>query len=277
MKKTKTKKTRQAKTEEKIDKSPRVFQNDKIGYELDIQERYDLTEKQKQLIEIIEDKHTKVVFVQGPAGTSKTFTAVYAALKLMNKKAISDIVYVRSIAESASKSLGSLPGEANDKMAPFLMPLKDKVEELIPRQQVLALEKEERLQGIPVNYLRGASMNAKVIIVDEAQNLNKKELVTTLTRIGKYSKFIILGDANQSDIRDSGFMALFDLFNDDISKNQGIHCFSFTREDIVRSGILKYIVERVEGSYISPVKSSAPEKYVPLTTDWYPGPDTNCS
>lgn len=265
MKKTKIKKTKTASTDTKIDKSPRVFQNDKIGFELDIQERYDLTAKQKELIDIIEDKRTRVVFVQGPAGTSKTFTAVYAALKLMNKKTISDIVYVRSIAESASKSLGSLPGEADDKMAPFLMPLRDKIEELIPRQQALALEKEERLQGIPVNYLRGASMNAKFIIIDEAQNLNKKELVTALTRIGKYSKFIILGDANQSDIRDSGFVELFKLFDDEISREQGIHSFSFTREDIVRSGILKYIVERIEGGYIPPVKSSVP--FVPVAVN----------
>ncbi len=255
MKKT-NKKPKSAEKLNKTDKSPRVFQNDKIGFELDIQERTDLIPKQKELIELIEDKHTKVVFVQGPAGTSKTFTAVYAALKLMNKKAISDILYVRSIAESASKSLGSLPGEADEKMSPFLMPLRDKIDELLPKQQAVALEKEKRIQGIPVNYLRGASINAKVVIIDEAQNLNKKELVTALTRIGKYSKFIILGDANQSDIKDSGFMGLFDLFNDSESAAEGIHCFAFTREDIVRSGILKFIVEKIEGGYVPPVKSS---------------------
>jgi phosphate starvation-inducible PhoH-like protein len=253
-KKPKTKILDSAKKES--DTSPRVFQRDSIDFQLNIRERNDLLPKQQELIDIIEDKNTKVVFVKGPAGTSKTFTAIYAALKLMNKKTISDVVYVRTIAESASKSLGSLPGEANEKMAPFLMPLMDKLEELLPKSDIDALKKQERIQGIPVNYLRGASINKKVVIIDEAQNLNRKELVTALTRIGKFSKFIILGDEYQSDIKDSGFIDMFDLFNDSDSKDQGIHSFSFTKNDIVRSGILKYIVERIEGTYTPPDRNS---------------------
>lgn len=252
-KRIKNKKIDSMKTE--VDKSPRVFQNDKIKFELSIYERTDLTQKQQELINIIEDKNTKVVFIQGPAGTSKSFTSIYAGLKLMNKKTISDIVYVRSIAESASKSLGSLPGEANDKMEPFLMPLRDKLEELLPKDQLNVLVKEGRIQGIPVNYLRGASINAKFVIADESQNFNFRELTTVITRIGKFSKFIILGDPLQSDINGhSGFMKMFDLFNSQSSRDQGIHCFSFTKEDIVRSGILKYIVEVIEGGYTPPVK-----------------------
>lgn len=244
------------------DMSPRVFQNEKLNFNLEIYERSDFTEKQKTLIDLIEDKNTRVVFIQGPAGTSKSFTSIYAGLKLMNKKTISDIVYVRSIAESASKSLGSLPGEANDKMEPFLMPLRDKLEELLPKNQIDALVKEERIQGIPVNYLRGASINAKFVVVDESQNLTFKELTTVITRIGKFSKFVILGDPLQSDINGhSGFMRMFDIFNNQASMEQGIHCFSFTKEDIVRSGILKYIVEVIEGTYTPP----KPESMFPET------------
>jgi len=231
----------------KPDTTPRVHQNSKIGFELQIIERNDFTPKQKELIDLIEDKSTRAVFIQGPAGTSKTFTAIYAGLRLMNRKSISDIVYVRSIAESASKSLGSLPGEANDKMEPFLMPLYDKLEELLPSNQLKQLVKEERIQGIPVNYLRGASINAKFVVIDEAQNLTFEEITTSITRIGKFSKFIIVGDPLQSDIgKKSGFMDMFDLFNDEESRSQGIHCFSFTRDDIVRSGVLKYIIEKIE-------------------------------
>lgn len=241
--------------EVKKDHSPKVYQKDKIKVELTIAERDDWTEKQKQLIQLIEDKKTKVVFIQGPAGTSKTFTSIYAGLQLMNKKSISDIVYVRSIAESASKSLGSLPGEANEKMLPFLMPLHDKLDELLPKNEINQLVKEERIQGIPINYLRGASLNAKFVIIDEAQNLDFKELTTAITRIGKYSKFIILGDPLQSDIHKSGFMTMFDLFNSPESAEQGIHSFSFGKEDIVRSGILKYIVEKIESRNNNLVKS----------------------
>jgi phosphate starvation-inducible protein PhoH and related proteins len=238
-------------TEKREDKSSRIPQRNKIDFNLNIYERNDLTGKQKQFIELVEDKKTRVVFVSGVAGTAKTFLSVYCGLRAMNKKQISDIVYIRSIIESASKSLGSLPGDEKMKLLPFMMPLYDKLEELLPNADINALTKQERVVGIPVNFLRGASYNAKFIIADEAANFSKKELITILTRLGEFSKLIICGDPNQSDINgSSGFMPMFDLFNDESSRENGIHCFSFTKEDIVRSGILKYIVEKLE--YVSP-------------------------
>jgi phosphate starvation-inducible protein PhoH len=95
-------------------------------------------------------------------------------------------------------------------------------------------------------------MNAQYIICDESQNFTFKELTTAITRLGKFSKIIILADPNQSDINGrSGFMPMFDLFNSEESKNQGIHCFSFTKDDIVRSGILRYISEKIENHNIN--------------------------
>lgn len=229
------------------DKSVVVPQKNKVEFKLNIFERNDLTEKQKELNDLILDKETKVVFINGPAGTSKTFCAIYCGLKLLNEKRISDIVYVRTIIESASKSLGSLPGEMGLKMEPFLMPLMDKMNEFLPADQTKRLIAEERVRGIPVNYLRGASLNAQYIICDESQNFTFKELTTAITRLGQFSKIIILADPNQSDINGkSGFMPMFDLFNTEESKSKGIHCFSFTKEDIVRSGILRYISEKIE-------------------------------
>lgn len=229
------------------DLSPKVHQRDKINYQLSIRERDDFTEKQIELINLIQDKKTQIVFLAGPAGTSKSFVSIYSGLKLLNKRSVSDIIYIRSIIESASKSLGSLPGDANLKLEPFLMPLFDKLEELLPKDEVDRLNKEERISGMPVNYLRGASLNAKFILVDEAQNLDFKELTTVITRLGKYSKLIVAGDPSQSDLNGkSGFMKMFDLFNDESSRDNGIHCFSFTKDDIVRSGILRYIIERIE-------------------------------
>lgn len=234
---------------QKKDKSPRVPQRDKIGWQMSINHRDDLTENQKKLLSLIEDKKTKIVFVNGPAGTSKTYISVLAGLIEMEKKHVSDILYIRSVIESASKSLGFLPGESEDKMEPYLRPLEDKLLELLPKGEVEALKKDDRIEGCPVNYLRGASFNARYVVVDEAQNLDVKELITVITRIGKYSKFIICGDPSQSDINGrSGFMKMFDLFNDESSREEGIHCFSFTKDDIVRSGVLKYIAERIENS-----------------------------
>jgi phosphate starvation-inducible PhoH-like protein len=238
------------KTKTKKDTSIYVPQRDKINFNLNIYEREDLTEKQKLLIDLILDKETKIVFISGPAGTSKTFCAVMAGLKLLNKRAVSDIVYVRTVVESSSVSIGALPGEIGTKLSPYLAPLYEKVEELIPRCEADKLKKDDRLQGIPVNFLRGKSANSQFWLLDEAQNANMKELITTLTRIGRHSKLIILGDPNQSDIYRQDFMKLYDLFNDEQSREQGIFCLSFNKDDIVRSGVVKYIVERVENGMI---------------------------
>lgn len=233
--------------DKKVDKSKHIHQASKLDWILNIKERGDLTNKQKELIDIILDKNTKIVFVNGPAGCSKTFLAVYCGLMLLNSKNVSNIVYVRTIIESASRSLGSLPGTESEKMEPFTLPLMDKLEEFLSIGEIKKLNAEKRIRGIPVNFLRGASMNAQYVIADEAQNFNFKELLTTISRLGEYSKLVFLMDPDQSDINGrSGALPMFDLFNTEESKKNGIHCFSFTKEDIVRSGILKFILERIE-------------------------------
>lgn len=229
------------------DHSPHVHQRERINFDLNIRTRSDLTDKQRQFIDLVMDKQTKLIFLDGPAGTSKTYISLYCGLILLQKRTLSDILYVRSIAESASKSLGSLPGDEKLKLMPFMMPLQDKLDELLPKGDSLKLAKEERVTCTPINYLRGSSFNARFILADESQNLDFKELTTLVTRLGMFSKMVVAGDKDQSDINGkSGFTKFYDLFNNDRSREQGIHCFSFTREDIVRSGILKYIVEVIE-------------------------------
>lgn len=229
------------------DESPFVFQRDKIRFDLSIRQRYNLTNKQKEFVDLVMDKKTRLVFVDGPAGCSKTYLTVLCGLMLLNKRAVSDILYIRSIIESASKSLGSLPGTTEDKLRPFLLPLAEKLDEMLVKSDTDRLIKEKRVDSLPVNYLRGASFNARFIIVDEGQNLNIKEMTTVITRLGEFSKMVICGDHLQSDINgQSSLMKFYDLFNDEMSREKGIHCFSFTKQDIVRSGILGYIVDRLE-------------------------------
>lgn len=228
------------------DRSPKIFQRGKIKEALSIRP-FDFSPKQQQLIDIVLSKDSKVIFINGPAGTGKTLLSVYCALELLNQKRISDVIFVRSIIESASKALGSLPGEAEAKFKPFLLPLEDKLEELLPRADIDYLFKDQRIHPVPINFLRGASYNAKVIIGEEAQNFTFKELTTLVTRIGEFSKFIVLGDDRQSDLNGrSGFRPMFDLFNNDESHANGIYTFEFTREDVKRSGVLKFILERLE-------------------------------
>lgn len=231
---------------EATDHSPKIFQRNKLKNPLTIRS-FDFTPKQKQLVDLILDKHTKIVFIDGPAGTTKSYCAAYCALQLLNQKRCSDIVYVRSIIESASKSLGSLPGEFGEKFKPFLLPLEDKLNELLPKGDIDLLFKDQRIQPIPINFLRGASYNAKVIWSEESQNFSFKELTTLITRLGEFSKLICVGDKMQSDLNGkSGFKTMFDLFKGEDCEKEGIFTFEFTKEDVLRSGVLKFILGKLE-------------------------------
>ena len=204
---------------------------------------FNLTDKQKSFAQIAFDKNTKIIFINGPAGSSKTFLAVYCALHMMNMNPKSELKYIRTIAESGERALGSLPGTVDEKFNPFMMPLYDKLDELISMPQSKYLETNGYIEALPINFLRGATWNDKIIIADESQNYSTKELVTLLTRIGEGTKMFICGDAMQSDIGNkSGFMRVYDIFNNKQSEERGIYCFQFDEEDIMRSEILKYIV-----------------------------------
>lgn len=188
-----------------------------------------------------------MVFIAGPAGTAKTFTSILAGLQLINEKKVSEIIYVRSAVESSDSKLGFLPGEMDEKMSPYIQPLVDKLEELLPRHDIEKLKKEERIHGFPINFLRGLNWNAKVIVADEAQNMTKKELITLVTRVGQFSKLYICGDPDQSDIGvKSGFSSMVNIFSDDESKENGIYTFRFTEEDIVRSELVKFILKKLK-------------------------------
>jgi phosphate starvation-inducible PhoH-like protein len=239
-------KTKRSETTREVkDTSPIIPQRDKIKNLLSIHQRQ-LNEKQKQFLELAMDKSTKIVFVSGPAGTSKTYMAIYAALTLLNQRRVSDLIYIRSAVESSEAKLGFLPGEAEDKMAPYLAPLLDKLIELLPKGDIDYLKKDGRVSSIPVGFLRGLNWNTKVIISDEAQNMTFKELFTLITRTGEFSKVFILGDPEQSDINGkSGFVRMMSYFDDEESKANGIQVFKFTDDDIVRSGLVQFIIKKV--------------------------------
>jgi phosphate starvation-inducible PhoH-like protein len=209
--------------------------------------KLEFSEKQQELLKIMFDRGTKIVFISGPAGTSKTFMAIYAAIQLFNMDNNYNISYVRTIIESADRGMGALPGNIDEKFDPFMMPLNDKMFELMSASDVKALDQQGVISAMPINYLRGASLNDKVVIADESQNFSVKELITLITRIGENTKMFICGDSMQSDINGkSGFNKLKELFNDDASAKQGIYNFEFDHKDIKRSEILKYIVKKLE-------------------------------
>jgi phosphate starvation-inducible PhoH-like protein len=227
------------------DTSPIVYQKGKLKSELHIRVRPDLTDKQKELLKLINDKECKMIFIRGSAGSSKTFCAIMAALQLLNEKKVSDLIYLRSIVESSDSHLGYLKGDIDQKVSVYLQALTDKLEELLPNNEIDMLLKEGRITGQPINFLRGINWNAKVIVADEIQNMTFKEITTLITRVGQFSKLFMLFDDSQSDIKNSGALQMMNKFNDEESRNNGIYTFEFNDDDIVRSELVKFIIKRL--------------------------------
>lgn len=207
------------------------------------------TDKQKTFFKYALNHDTKVMFVNGPAGTSKSLLAVYCGLQLLNMKAISDIMYLRSAVESSDSKLGYLPGSAEDKLRFYNMPFLDKLDELLPTTRAEKLEQEGRISMFPVNFARGMNWTNKCVILDEAQNSSIKEITTVLTRLGRGSRCFVLADPMQTDLRHrdaiGGFEKLYKAFADQQSQAMGIHTFEFDEDDIMRSELCKYIVKKV--------------------------------
>ena len=208
-----------------------------------------LTEKQKRFLALALHAETNIMFISGPAGSTKTYMAVYAALRHLSSDEELDMLYVRTVIESGEKGLGALPGGIEDKINPYMAPLEDKLIEMLPQNKTVRQEllNTGRIQAMPINYLRGASWKDKVVVADEAQNFTFKELTTLITRLGKNSKLFICGDFMQSDINGrTGYRRMFDIFKDEESSNKGVHAFSFNKDDILRSHLQRFIIARLE-------------------------------
>jgi len=232
----------------KQDKSPKILQRDKFKEEIKIRE-LNWTDKQKTFIDIALNKDVKMMFISGPAGSSKTLLSIYCALQLIKEKKVSDIMYIRSPVESSDSKIGYLPGDADEKLKYYNLPFADKLEELLSKQYIEALNNQGRLQNHPLSFVRGMSWNCKAIILDEAQNCTQKEIVTLMTRVGEFSKCFVLADPDQSDLGNGklgGFEKLQNIFGDEESKEKGIYSFHFTEDDIKRSDLVKFIVKKLK-------------------------------
>lgn len=208
---------------------------------------FKFTPKQQELIKTLQDPSTKVVIIEGVAGTSKTLVAVYCGLMALQREEFDKLLYIRSVIESAHKSLGFLPGDLDEKLQVWRAPLDDKLSELIEDKDIPPLVNSDKIEVVPINYVRGASWRDSYIIFDEFQNTLLSEAKTLLTRIGDGSKLILCGDSEQADIKDSGFNKIIEMFSDDESRKKGVVTFKFTEKDIVRSEIVKFIVDRFKG------------------------------
>lgn len=243
-----SKKDRAAKKAAKYFKEDNEIIKNNLFLNFKIDQKFHFNQNHKAFVDKALEDSTHILFCDGPAGSSKTYCAVYVALTMLKEKKIDEIIYIRSIVESATRKLGSLPGEVDEKFKPWSIPLIEKCDELVGKQLTNVLFDNEHIKSIPVNFLRGSTFANSVVIVDEAQNLEHSELVTILTRFGRNCKLFVIGDTQQSDIFDkSGFAKIMNAFNTDDSRNNGIHAFHFTEEDITRSKLLKFIVKVITG------------------------------
>lgn len=218
-----------------------------IDLDFTVTSKFELRPTHHSFVELMFRRDTNMVLVDGPAGSAKTYCAAYASLHMLRGRVIEEMVYIRSIIESASRTMGALPGEVEDKFHPWIIPLKEKLDELLDPGVSDNLFTREIVRALPVNYVRGLTFKDAAVIVDEAQNLTRSELTTIMTRFGEHSKMMIIGDTKQSDINGkSGFKYMFDRFNDEESEEHGIYCFKFTEADIMRSEILKFIVSKLD-------------------------------
>jgi phosphate starvation-inducible PhoH-like protein len=227
----------------KKDKSEFIFQNEKLKIELNIRD-FNWTEKQKAFIGIALDNKTNYIFCQAPAGVGKTLLSVYIGLKLLQEGKVRNIYFVRNPVESSSHGLGFLGGDFHAKMDPYVQPMMDHLNELLPSSQVKALLEAGFIQSIPVGFLKGRTFNSSLIIADEAEDFTVNDFRLIMGRLGKRSKMLLIGDSEQVNIKNTGFMKTFDVFNSPECEEIGIYCLSFGTEDIMRNKILGYVIER---------------------------------
>jgi phosphate starvation-inducible PhoH-like protein len=182
-----------------------------------------------------------ICFCVGPAGTGKTYLAIAEALRLVLSKTIRKLVLTRPVVE-AGENLGFLPGDLTQKINPYLRPLYDAMESLIPYETIRRMEETRAIEIAPLAYMRGRSLNDSMIILDEAQNTTKEQMKMFLTRIGQGARAIITGDITQIDLPkriDSGLLHGLSI----LSGIEGLHIAYLNTADVVRNPLIKKIIQ----------------------------------
>jgi len=202
------------------------------------------TRNQKKLIEASEDND--IVFAVGPAGTGKTYTAVALAVRALKNRAVKKIILTRPAVE-AGESLGFLPGDLKEKIDPYLRPLYDALDDMLPSEKLEHFMNTRVIEVAPLAFMRGRTLDNAFIILDEAQNCSTLQIKMFLTRLGPTAKCIITGDLSQVDLpfhQKSGLRRAIGI----LGELDGIETIYLDAEDVVRHRLVKAIIKAYEAS-----------------------------
>ena len=201
------------------------------------------TANQKKLMDAFQEND--MLFAIGPAGSGKTYTAIALAVRALKTKQVRKIILSRPAVEAGEK-LGFLPGDMKEKIDPYLQPLYDALEDMIPPLKLKEYIETKIIQIAPLAFMRGRTLNDAVIILDEAQNTTRPQIKMFLTRLGINGKMIITGDITQIDLphtQQSGLVHALRV----LRHIRGIGTVEFNKKDIVRHRLVQQIVEAYEG------------------------------
>ena len=200
------------------------------------------TPNQQTLVETIATHD--LTFALGPAGTGKTYIAIAMAVRMLKNKEVRRLILSRPAVEAGEK-LGFLPGDMKDKIDPYLQPLYDALEDMIPAMKLREYMETKTIQIAPLAFMRGRTLNDAVIVLDEAQNTTTHQIKMFLTRLGMNAKMIITGDITQIDLprsTQSGLIQALRVLRD----VKGIGKIEFGKKDIIRHALVQRIVEAYE-------------------------------
>ena len=200
------------------------------------------TENQHRLIEAYEQND--MVFAVGPAGTGKTYLSIALAVKALKEKTAKKIILSRPAVEAGEK-LGFLPGDMKDKIDPYLQPLYDALEDMLPQVKLQDMMEKHVIQIAPLAFMRGRTLSDAVVILDEAQNTTPAQIRMFLTRMGWNTKMIITGDMTQIDLPHSQKSGLIEALHI-LNNVEGIGIVTLDRRDIVRHKLVTRIVNAYE-------------------------------
>mgnify|MGYP000490191999 CR=1 FL=1 len=213
------------------------------------------TVNQQRLVELYDDND--LLFAVGPAGSGKTYTAIALAVRALRNKEVKRIILTRPAVEAGEK-LGFLPGDMKDKIDPYLQPLYDALQDMIPAAKLKEYMELNIIQIAPLAFMRGRTLNDAVVILDEAQNTTTQQIKMFLTRMGMNTKMIVTGDMTQIDLPASQTSGLIQAMR--ILKGiKGISFIELNKKDIVRHKLVTRIVEAYE-KYEEKEKAEQTEK-----------------